>query len=102
MNESQDLFQSGLRKVTSACSKKRLLPKYDNRLTGSQVIDENLQDIIGYLIRDYIYVWYDKISDDEEFYYHIRNTGQKIVVHIAARFVTIHDLKSFNVTYNIS
>ncbi|KAK6618548.1 hypothetical protein RUM43_012939 [Polyplax serrata] len=85
MNESQDLFQSGLRKVTSACSKKRLLPKYDNRLTGSQVIDENLQDIIGYLIRDYIYVWYDKISDDEEFYYHIRNTGQKIVVHIAAR-----------------
>lgn len=82
---SQDTVSPGLRKVVEEFSIIKGLQKCDNRLTGSQVIDENLQEIIGYLIRDYIYVWYDKISDDEEFCYYVKSTGQKIVIEIASR-----------------
>lgn len=31
--------------------------KVDRRLTGSQVIDEQLQEILDYMIRDYVYPW---------------------------------------------
>lgn len=81
------VISSGLKKILDEYANKTILPKCDNRLTGSQIIDKNLQDIIGYLIRDYIYVWYDKLSDNEEFYYHVRNTGQKVIILVATRFV---------------
>lgn len=32
--------------------------KADRRLTGSQIIDDQLQDILSYLIRDYVLPWY--------------------------------------------
>lgn len=32
--------------------------KFDNRLTGSYVIDEELQTILYYVFRDFIYPWY--------------------------------------------
>lgn len=32
--------------------------KFDNRLTGSSVIDEELQTILYYVFRDFIYPWY--------------------------------------------
>ena len=31
--------------------------KLDKRLTGSQVIDEELQDILDFIIRDYVHPW---------------------------------------------
>ena len=82
-----DVISPGIKRIINECSNLKVLPKCDNRLTGSQVIDENLHDIISYLIRDYIYLWYDKVSDNEEFYYHVKNTGQKVIVQVAARFV---------------
>lgn len=79
------VIRPGLRKILEEVSQLKPLPKCDKRLTGSQLIDESLQDIISYIIRDYVYPWYDKVSDDDEFCYHIRNSGQKVVVNIAAR-----------------
>jgi len=39
----------------------------DLRITGAIKVDAPLNDIINYLFRDYIYTWYDEISDDPEF-----------------------------------
>lgn len=79
------VFRPGLRRILEDISQSKPLPKCDKRLTGSQLIDESLHDIIGYVIRDYLYPWYDRVSEDEAFSYHIRDSAQKAVVNIAAR-----------------
>ena len=59
--------------------------KADRRLTGSQVIDESLQEIIGYVLRDYVSPWYDRLSADEEFPHEVRQTAQRVIVTFAGR-----------------
>ena len=59
--------------------------KADRRLTGSQVIDESLQEIIGYVLRDYVFPWYDRLSANEEFPHEIRLTAQRVIVTFAGR-----------------
>lgn len=79
------VIRPGLRRVLEEISQLKPIQKCDKRLTGSQLIDESLQDIISYIIRDYVYPWYDKVSDNDEFCHHIRDSGQKAIVNIAAR-----------------
>lgn len=38
--------------------KRKKIRKFDNRLTGSSIIDEELQTILYYVFRDFIYPWY--------------------------------------------
>jgi sorting nexin-13 len=59
--------------------------KADRRLTGSQVIDESLQEIIGYVLRDYVSPWYDRLSADREFPHEVRQTAQRVIVTFAGR-----------------
>jgi len=59
--------------------------KADRRLTGSHVIDESLQEIIGYVLRDYVFPWYDRLSASEEFPHEIRLTAQRVIVMFAGR-----------------
>ncbi|KAK9499578.1 hypothetical protein O3M35_002596 [Rhynocoris fuscipes] len=59
--------------------------KVDRRLTGSQVIDEQLQEILDYIIRDYVYPWYDLVSDSEEVPHEIRVAAQNVIVAFANR-----------------
>nr|CAD7577198.1 unnamed protein product [Timema californicum] len=75
-------YKTGLCKVVEEPPVKL---KLDRRLTGSQVIDESLQEIIGYILRDYISPWYDRVSANEEFPHHIRQTSQKVIVTFAGR-----------------
>jgi hypothetical protein len=49
------------------------------------VIDESLQEIIGYVLRDYVSPWYDRLSANEEFPHEIRQTAQKIIITFAGR-----------------
>ncbi|EZA62302.1 Sorting nexin-13 [Ooceraea biroi] len=55
----------------------------DKRITGSRIIDESLQEILDFLIRDYVEPWYSAITDDEEFIYSVRDTAQKIAINVA-------------------
>ncbi|PSN51606.1 hypothetical protein C0J52_09091 [Blattella germanica] len=59
--------------------------KADRRLTGSQVIDESLQEILGYILRDYVCPWYDRVSADPEFPHEVRQTAQRVIVTFAGR-----------------
>lgn len=74
-----------LKKVSKMMKKRKKNRKFDNRLTGSSVIDEELQTILYYVFRDFIYPWYDKISEDQEFPYQVKDTVCKIIVALANR-----------------
>ncbi|XP_029054590.1 sorting nexin-13-like isoform X1 [Osmia bicornis bicornis] len=66
-------------------SKQKMTFTLDKRITGSRIIDESLQEILDFVIRDYVEPWYNVITDDEEFIYSVRDTAQKIAINIANR-----------------
>ncbi|KAJ0003099.1 hypothetical protein NQD34_018139 [Periophthalmus magnuspinnatus] len=57
-----------------------MTPKIDRRLTGSSFIDEPLQQVIQFALRDYIQYWYYTLSEDESFLLEIRQTLQNALV----------------------
>merc|ERR1712142_1273361 len=60
--------------------------KTDHRMSGSNVIDDVLHEVLDYIYRDYIYSWYKRISDDdEEFKHNIRHTLQQVIIAFSAR-----------------
>ncbi|XP_072561604.1 sorting nexin-13 isoform X2 [Paramormyrops kingsleyae] len=59
--------------------------KIDRRLTGSSFIDEPLQQVIQFALRDYIQYWYYTLSDDESFLLEIRQTVQNALVQFSTR-----------------
>lgn len=46
------------------------IPKYDNRITGSETVDSFLNEIITIIINDYVTPWYEILTDDDEFTTH--------------------------------
>uniref|UniRef100_A0A4W6ETG6 Sorting nexin 13 n=1 Tax=Lates calcarifer TaxID=8187 RepID=A0A4W6ETG6_LATCA len=59
--------------------------KIDRRLTGSSFIDEPLQQVIQFALRDYIQYWYYTLSEDESFLLEIRQTLQNALVQFSTR-----------------
>ncbi|XP_018371189.1 PREDICTED: sorting nexin-13-like isoform X1 [Trachymyrmex cornetzi] len=70
-------------------SKERMTFTLDRRITGSCIIDESLQEILDFLIRDYVEPWYSVVTDDEEFIYSVRDTAQKIAINVANRVKSV-------------
>ncbi|KOB78624.1 putative sorting nexin 13 [Operophtera brumata] len=46
------------------------VPKYDNRITGSETVDSFLNEIITIIVNDYVTPWYEILTDDDEFTTH--------------------------------
>uniref|UniRef100_A0A3B3Z7S9 PXA domain-containing protein n=1 Tax=Periophthalmus magnuspinnatus TaxID=409849 RepID=A0A3B3Z7S9_9GOBI len=65
-------------------------PKIDRRLTGSSFIDEPLQQVIQFALRDYIQYWYYTLSEDESFLLEIRQTLQNALVQFSTRYAHSH------------
>uniref|UniRef100_A0A8C3J1H4 Sorting nexin 13 n=1 Tax=Calidris pygmaea TaxID=425635 RepID=A0A8C3J1H4_9CHAR len=59
--------------------------KIDRRLTGANIIDEPLQQVIQFSLRDYVQYWYYTLSDDESFLLEIRQALQYALVQFSAR-----------------
>uniref|UniRef100_A0A3B3WFJ0 Sorting nexin 13 n=1 Tax=Poecilia mexicana TaxID=48701 RepID=A0A3B3WFJ0_9TELE len=59
--------------------------KIDRRLTGSSFIDEPLQQVIQFALRDYIQYWYYTLSEDESFLLEIRQTLQNALIQFSTR-----------------
>ncbi|KAL6259662.1 hypothetical protein P5V15_009578 [Pogonomyrmex californicus] len=70
-------------------SKEKMTFTLDRRITGSRIIDESLQEILDFLIRDYVEPWYSVVTDDEEFIYSVRDTAQKIAINVANRVKSV-------------
>ncbi|XP_028317248.1 sorting nexin-13 isoform X2 [Gouania willdenowi] len=59
--------------------------RIDRRLTGSSFIDEPLQQVIQFALRDYIQYWYYTLSEDESFLLEIRQTLQNALVQFSTQ-----------------
>ncbi|XP_066483508.1 sorting nexin-13 isoform X2 [Tiliqua scincoides] len=59
--------------------------KIDRRLTGAYIIDEPLQQVIQFSLRDYVQYWYYTLSDDESFLLEIRQALQNALIQFSAR-----------------
>lgn len=69
----------------------KTLHKTDQRVTGSDVIDSSLQEIFGYIIRDYITPWYHLISNDTEFPDKaVKKSGQSLAINVSNRYVVMY------------
>uniref|UniRef100_H2ZH12 PXA domain-containing protein n=1 Tax=Ciona savignyi TaxID=51511 RepID=H2ZH12_CIOSA len=63
--------------------------KVDQRLTNSRGIDERLNELLEYLVRDYIKYWYNGLSDDPEFIYCSLVTIHDVIRTLSSRFSDI-------------
>lgn len=45
----------------------------------------SLQEILDFVLRDYVEPWYSVLTDDEEFTKSVRDTAQKIAINVANR-----------------
>ncbi|CAL8294140.1 unnamed protein product [Merluccius merluccius] len=77
--------QTGIQKTLDEFKLELKPIKIDRRLTGSSFIDEPLQQVIQYALRDYIQYWYYTLSEDESFLLEIRQTVQNALVQFSTR-----------------
>ncbi|XP_060104591.1 sorting nexin-13 isoform X1 [Heteronotia binoei] len=69
--------------------------KIDRRLTGAYIIDEPLQQVIQFSLRDYVQYWYYTLSDDDSFLVEIRKTLQNALIKFSTRSKEIDWLPYF-------
>ncbi|XP_075969356.1 sorting nexin-13-like [Anticarsia gemmatalis] len=62
----QTNFSIQIPKVLELFKKEPSVPKYDNRITGSETVDSFLNEIITIIINDYVTPWYEILTSDEE------------------------------------
>ncbi|KAM4539938.1 sorting nexin-13 isoform 1-T1 [Odontesthes bonariensis] len=79
------LTQIGIMKTLDEMKLEMKPIKIDRRLTGSSFIDEPLQQVIQFALRDYIQYWYYTLSEDESFLLEIRQTLQNALVQFSTR-----------------
>ncbi|KAK1173157.1 sorting nexin-13-like isoform X1 [Acipenser oxyrinchus oxyrinchus] len=77
--------QPGIPKTLEELKQESRQIKIDRRLTGASIIDEPLQQVIQFALRDYIQYWYYTLSDDESFLLEIRQTVQNALVQFSTR-----------------
>ncbi|XP_022907033.2 sorting nexin-13-like [Onthophagus taurus] len=83
---NENNIEGGLSKIAKQLLTPKEIQKADNRVTGSDVIDSSLQEILGYIIRDHITPWYGLISTDSEFSERsVRKTAQTLAINISNR-----------------
>ncbi|XP_043466111.1 sorting nexin-13-like [Leptopilina heterotoma] len=66
-------------------SKEKMTFSQDRRITGSRIIDESLQEILDFVLRDYVESWYSNFTNDQEFLHSVRDTAQKIMINVSNR-----------------
>ncbi|KAL3831550.1 hypothetical protein ACJMK2_023289 [Sinanodonta woodiana] len=75
----------GIQQVKDSMESTTKIKNFDKRITGSSAMDEVLQEVIQYTIRDYIKNWYRVISDHDGFQMDIRQCVQTVCVTFSSR-----------------
>ncbi|XP_056629792.1 sorting nexin-13-like isoform X1 [Diorhabda sublineata] len=81
-----NIREGGIEHIVKQLESPRKVQKRDSRVTGSELIDSSLQEILGYVIRDYVSNWYSIITKDTEFPdITVRRTAQTFAINISNR-----------------
>lgn len=67
LTDSLSTLSAGLGAPLSLLASPKQSRKCDTRVTGSDLIDTSLQEILSFIIRDYFSTWYSTVSLDTEF-----------------------------------
>lgn len=59
--------------------------RQDRRVTGSNLIDEQLQNVVTLVVRDFVLTWYTQLSDHQAFISELHRTIQHSMVVLANR-----------------
>ncbi|KAK7078691.1 hypothetical protein SK128_016419 [Halocaridina rubra] len=59
--------------------------RHDKRVTGSSLIDEQLQDVVTLAVRDFVLTWYNHLSHHHAFITHLHRSLQQSMVVLANR-----------------
>lgn len=76
---------AGIRKIEELVLKPVKQSKCDKRLTGASAIDEPLQEVLQYTLRDYVQPWYGILSDDDNVLNDLRETAQNVIIAFSNR-----------------
>ncbi|XP_028146274.2 sorting nexin-13 isoform X1 [Diabrotica virgifera virgifera] len=83
---SSCIKEGGLEQIVKQLESPKKVQKQDSRVTGSELIDSSLQEILGYIIRDYVLTWYNLLTRDVEFTdTAVRRTAQTLAINISNR-----------------
>ncbi|XP_023020353.2 sorting nexin-13 [Leptinotarsa decemlineata] len=83
---SNILTEGGLKQIVQQLESPKKVQKTDSRVTGSELIDSSLQEILGYIIRDYVSSWYSLVTRDIEFTdVTVRHSAQTFAINISNR-----------------
>lgn len=85
LNSRLEMPSKGITQVIKKIEKPQKQSKQDRRLTGANIIDEQLQEVLRYAFRDYICTWYSQISDNEEYLISVQEMVQKVIIAFASR-----------------
>ena len=47
---------------------------------------QNLQDILDFVMRDFVESWYCSFTDDKDFLFSVRDTAQNIMINVSNRY----------------
>ncbi|KAK3588903.1 hypothetical protein CHS0354_007052 [Potamilus streckersoni] len=78
-------YSAGIQQVMDSMESTTKIKNFDKRITGSSAMDEVLQEVLQYTIRDYIKNWYSVISDHDGFQLDIRQCVQTVCVTFSSR-----------------
>ena len=57
----------------------------DKRLSGSSIIDDAVQDVFQYIIRDYVENWYSLVTKETELLFESKQLLEKIAISASNR-----------------
>ncbi|XP_053570100.1 sorting nexin-13 isoform X1 [Bombina bombina] len=75
----------GIQKCLEEMKREAKPIRIDRRVTGASIIDEPLQQVMQFSLRDYVQYWYYTLSEDESFLLEIRQTIQNALVQFSTR-----------------
>lgn len=82
-----DVFLPLTSQVVNCIQLSSLVERQDRRVSGSSLIDEQLQGVVSLVVRDFVLSWYNNLSTHQAFITHLHRTIQHSMVILANRLV---------------
>lgn len=82
-----DVFLPSTSQVVNCIQLSSLVERQDRRVSGSSLIDEQLQGVVSMVVRDFVLSWYNNLSTHQAFITHLHRTIQHSMVILANRLV---------------
>ncbi|XP_069979776.1 sorting nexin-13 [Penaeus vannamei] len=72
-------------KVSSCIQQSNTIERQDRRVTGSNLIDEQLHGVVTLVVRDFVFTWYNQLTHHQAFITHLHRTVQHAMVVFSNR-----------------